>query len=204
VSETSYLKMARLRIFTGGAFGRVAGGAAVGEIGFIKSENDGFGDEERLTAFKRAMTIAYDQGMSEFMIWGSLAGFTKPLDYFPELVRYRDEITQNRPATAKDGGEWHFNVRVLIDNSEWLYREPSPAASTLNMSEQPYLSLVKTLDEGGYSWFYVHENAAQLLGQGQVTFDKTLLLSGAKWRNEEEIAVMLEGVIPGGKPLPWP
>lgn len=45
------------------------GKGGIGEIGFFKGHQDKFGDKEKLVALKRALSIAYDQGFGEFMIW---------------------------------------------------------------------------------------------------------------------------------------
>lgn len=192
VSESSYLRQARLRDSP------VAynGSTGVGETGFFKSSADGFGDAEKLLAFERSMKMAYEQGMDEFQLWGGGFAFADPATYFPKLKAYRDYlITQPRHSSS------HFNVRVLIDNGEWLYTESSPSASALDMSIQPYRNLVKVLDEGGYSWFYTHSNATSL--QNNVTYDTTITFSSAKNKTEQEVSAMLTGIIPDGSEFTW-
>jgi hypothetical protein len=187
ISETSYLRMAELRsspIVYGGAGG-------VGEIGFFKAaDDDTFGDDEKLAAFKRAMSIAYEQGMDEFMIWdqGSYS-FADPETYFPQLKTFRDTLIMQPRASC-------FDVRVLIDNGEWIYTDSSPEQSALDMSNQPYRHLVETLDERGYSWFYLH-----------VCYDATINFSEIKGKSEAEqdifIDERLDSITPSGKRYLW-
>jgi len=187
MSYSSYLRMSRLRS-SPLAYGSAGG---VGEIGFMKTPMDTFGDEEKLFGFKRALSIAYDQGMDEFMLWQSVMSFEDPETYFSQLREFRDSlITQPRLN--------HFNIRVLIDNNEWLWVESN--ASKLNLSIQPYLSLVKVLDEEGYTWFYTHRDAESLQS---VSYDTTLKFSEVKWKTESEIYAMIENITPAGKYYPW-
>lgn len=174
VSETSYLRMSKLRS-SPVAYGCPGG---VGEIGFGNTTTDSFGDDERLAAFERAMSIAYDQGMDEFMIWDNGFGFADPETYFPMLTAFRDElVTQPRSN--------HFDVRILIDNGEWFYTGSPSTESALNMSNQPYKHLVEMLDEGGYTWFYTHSDAVSLQN---ISYNVTINLSE---------------MTPSGKRYPW-
>ena len=187
VSETSYLRMSKLRS-SPLAYG-CAGG--VGEVGFMKAPMDTFGDEEKLAGFERAMSIAYDQGMDEFMIWGSGFSFADTETYFPKLKAYRDDlVTQPRPT--------RFDVRILIDNDEWFYTREGPE-SALNMSEQPYKHLVDVLDTEGCSWFYTHSDAVPLQN---VCYKATITFSEIKGKSEAAQDVLinqrLEGITPSG------
>ncbi len=194
VSNTSYLRMSRLRA-SPLAYG---GPGGVGEIGFFKASDDSFGDEEKLLAFERAMSIAYDQGMDEFMLWGGSFSFKNPEIYFPKLKRFRDNLTM-QPRSD------HFDLRILIDNNEWLYVESNPPSSKLDMEMQPYLNLIKTLDENGYTWFYTHPNAE---GFQSISFNATIKLSEIKGKDESEqnriISERVGNITPSGGYYPWP
>lgn len=192
-SETSYLRMSRLRSSTV-AYG-CAGG--VGEIGFYKAPMDTFSDEEKLAAFERAMSIAYDQGMDEFVMWEGSFSFADPEMYFPKLKAYRDDlVTQPRPTC--------FDVRILIDNGEWFWTESSPQESALNISDQPYKHLVETLDEIGYIWFYTHPDATSLQN---VCYKATINFSEIKGKTEAEqdilVSERLGDISPSGKRYLW-
>ena len=170
----------------------------MGEIGFFKASDDSFGDEEKLLAFERAMSIAYDQGMDEFMLWGGSFSFKNPEIYFPKLKRFRDNLTM-QPRSD------HFDLRILIDNNEWLYVESNPPSSKLDMEIQPYLNLIKTLDENGYTWFYTHPNAE---GFQSISFNATIKLSEIKGKDESEqnriISERVGNITPSGRYYPWP
>ena len=189
ISDTSYLRMSRLR--SSPLVYGCAGG--VGEIGFAKAPRDTFGDEEKLAGFERAMSMAYDQGMDEFMIWdNSGASFADPETYFPMLKAYRDDlVTQPRSSC--------FDVRTLIDNDEWFYTGSPSTESALNMSEQPYKHLVERLDGDGYSWFYTHSDAAPLQN---ACYKATINFSEIKGKSEAEqdmlINERLESITPSG------
>jgi hypothetical protein len=185
ISETSYLRMSRLRS-SPVAYG-CAGG--VGEIGFIKAPMDTFGDEEKLAGFERAMSIAYDQGMDEFMIWDNgVASFADPETYFPMLKAYRDDLVTQPRSNC-------FDVQILIDNDEWFYSGSSATESALDMSKQPYKHLVERLDTEGYSWFYTHSDAVSLQN---VCYKATINFSEIKGKSEAEqdmlINERLEGI----------
>lgn len=193
ISETSYLRMSRLRA-SPIVYGYPGG---IGEIGFMKAVGDTFGDDEKLSGFERAMSIAYDQGMNEFMIWGSATSFADPETYFPMLEAFRDNLILNsRPD--------HFNIRVVIDNAEWLYTSEGPT-SKLDMAFQDYKHLVKTLDEAGYSWFYTHTNAIPLQ---TITYDASISFSEVRDISEAEqdalFATRFAGVTPNGTVYLWP
>jgi hypothetical protein len=188
ISDTSYLRMSRLRS-SPLAYG-CAGG--VGEIGLMKAPMDTFGDEEKLAGFERAMSIAYDQGMDEFMLWQSVMSFEDPKTYFPKLKAFRDDlITQPRSNC--------FDVRIRIDNDEWFYTGSASTESALNMSEQPYKHLAERLDTEGYSWFYSHSDAVALQS---VCYSATINFSEIKGKNETEqdmlINERLESITPSG------
>lgn len=194
ISNTSYLKMSNLRsspLAYGGADG-------LGEIGFMKASNDRFGDEEKLLGFERAMSIAYDQGMDEFMLWEGSFSFKDPEVYFLKLKEFRDNLTK-QPRLS------YFNVRVLIDNYDWLFKSSSSIISKINMSDQPYFYLIKTLDEKGYSWFYTHKDAELIQN---LSFNVTIKLSEIKGKNESEqnkiIFEKLGNITSSGKYYPWP
>ena len=193
VSETSCLKISRLRS-SPVAYG-CAGG--LGEVGFRKAPMDTFGDEEKLAGFERAMSIAYDQGMDEFMIWGGEFSFADPETYFLKLKAYRDDLVIQPRFNC-------FDVRILIDNGEWFYTREGPE-SALNMSNQPYKHLVKTLDENGYTWFYTHPDA---VFSQNVCYKKTINLSEVKYntKTEQDIYInkKLGNIMPSGKKYVWP
>lgn len=194
ISDTSYLRMSLLRsspLVYGGPGG-------VGEIGFFSTPNSTFGDNEKLLAFERAMSIAYDQGMDEFMIWGTGFSFKNPEIYFPKLKEFRDElIKQQRPE--------RFIIRILIDNKDWFYNQGNLPVSKLDMNKQPYYHMVKTLDERGYSWFYTSSNAESIQ---IINFNTTIKLSEIKGKSMQEqdkiISERLKNITPSGKQYPWP
>ncbi len=172
-----------------------AGGA--GEIGFMITKNDTFGDDEKLAGFKRAMSIAYDQGMDEFMLWETGFAFADTETYFPMLKAYRDDlITQPRSNC--------FDVRILIDNNDWFFVESSPSQSALNMSDQPYKHLVKTLDQEGYRWFYTHPDAISLQN---ICYKATINFSEIKGKTETEQDILINerlgSIMPSGKKYLW-
>ena len=193
ISETSYLRMSALRSSP------VACGCAggVGEIGFYKAHMDTFGDDEKLVAFERAMSIAYDQGMGEFMLWGGGFTFEDPEIYFPKLKTFRDTLVMQPRSSC-------FDVRILIDNDEWFYTGSSSTESALDMSEQPYRHLVERLDEDGYSWFYTHSDAAPLQG---ACYKSTINFSEITGKSEAEqdmcINERLGDITPSGTKYAW-
>jgi hypothetical protein len=194
ISETSYLRMSRLRS-SPVAYG-CAGG--VGEVGFAKAPMDTFGDDEKLAAFERAMSIAYEQGMDEFMLWFGGFTFEDPETYFPKLKAFRDTLVMQPRSSC-------FDVRILIDNDEWFYTDSSSTESALNMSEQPYRHLVDTLDTDGYSWFYTHSDAVSLQN---VCYKTTINFSEITGKSETEqdifINERLSDITPSGKRYLWP
>jgi len=215
VSPTSCLRMARLHespLVFGGPGG-------IGEIGFFcRPPKDTFGDEEKLAGFQRAMQIAYEMGMDEFMLWGGGFSFDKPEVYFPKLIAFRDRLLkQPRPAG--------FDVRFLLDTDDPLYVEKPPASSELDMTEkQPFAAAFRFLDERGFVWYYtspeamaVHDaeaSATDLFPEGRQALmpaclgKKTVKLSDLKGKTpleqEQFLADTLRNLKPSGTPLPWP
>lgn len=179
---------------------------ALGEIGFYKGTSDTWRDTERLKAFKRSMAIVYELGCKEFMMWscgGDIekgGGFRNPTTYFPQLKTFRDLlITKTRPAK--------YNVRVLLDNTNWLNVGwyPNCSSPTVIPSNQPYLHLMRKLDEGGYSWFYVHNEAAAYLTN--YPYDRTISTSEILGKNITEQTILIDnrlsGVTANGNYYPW-
>ncbi len=194
ISNSSYLRMSKLRS-TPFSYG---GAGGVGEIGFFQTSNDSFGDDEKLLGFQRAMSIAYDQGMDEFMLWGDSFSFKNPEIYLPKLKEFRDNLTVQPRSNF-------FNVRVLIDNDDGLFIEPNDHSSKLDMDIQPYIYLIKTLDEKGYTWFYTHSNAVVFQ---RISFNSTIKLSEIKGKNEPEqnkiISERIGNIKPSGRSYLWP
>jgi len=195
VSPTSFLCMSAYHS-SPVAYGAPGG---IGEIGFFKRPpKDTFGDEEKLKGFQRAMEIAYQQGMEEFMLWGGGFSFEDTETYFPRLIAFRDELLKlPRPES--------FDLRVILDTGERLYRRIPPHSSKLDLSAQPYLPLVKFLDESGYTWFYTDTKAIPL--QKHVKFKRTIRLSELKGKDAEEMLATvrerLKGIEPSWRPMPW-
>ncbi len=195
ISDTSYLRMSSLRS-SPLAYG---GPGGVGEIGFFHTQKDTFGDNEKLLAFERAMSIAYDQGMDEFMIWGTGFSFKNPEIYFPRLKEFRDSLVkQPRPG--------RFDLMILSDNKDWLYKEGNLPVSKLDMNKQPYYHLVKTLDERGYTWFCIKSSNAESIQS--ISYNATINLSEINGKSVQEqdriISETLKNITPSGKQYPWP
>jgi len=176
-------------------FGGIGG---VGEIGFFSTPLDNFGDDEKLLGFERGLKQAYEQGMDEFMIWGGEFTFDNPTIYFTKLKEFRDALILN-PRQSE------YDVRVMIDNKETLVKEIGQRALTeLNMSEQPYLYLVRYLDHNGYSWFQT-EPSARIMPN--IIYKRTINLSQVKGLNEvqmnQTVSGILSGITPSGAYYPW-
>jgi hypothetical protein len=142
----------------------------IGEIGYFKGIDDTFGDEEKLIAFERAMSIAYDMGYTDFMMWSELFRFADPVTYFPRLKAFRDSL-YNLPTLTR------FNVRVLNDTSGDLIQTapPWPQKLVLDIPNEPYYHLIRHLDEAGYSWVYMV--TPTLESSEPILYDSTILLS---------------------------
>lgn len=195
VSQTSCLRMARFHA-SPIAYG---GPGGIGEIGyFIRPPKDTFGDEERLKAFERAMQIAYEMGMDEFMAWEGTFSFDKPDVFYPRLIAYRDEMLKKpRP----EG----FDVEVVIDTGDPMFVQSPPSASRLDMDKQPFAPAFRFLDGKGYAWFYTTPEAMaiQTVKARAVVRFSDLKGKGAA-EQERFLEETLKGIPPSGTPLPWP
>ncbi|MBM4079393.1 MAG: hypothetical protein FJ278_06810, partial [Planctomycetes bacterium] len=195
VSQTSCLRMAHLHD-SAIAFG---GPCGIGEIGFFhRRPQDAFGDEEKLAGFQRAMTIAYELGMDEYMLWGGGFSFDKLDVYFPKLLAFRDELIKRPRPSGLD-------VCLLLDAGEGMSANVPPASSMLDMSAQPYAAAIRFLDEKGFVWFYASPEAAAI----QTVKPRAVVkLSGLKGKSAAEqvksLTESLRAVKPSGTPLPWP
>lgn len=178
----------------------------VGEIGFFKSSQDNFGDPEKLIAFKRAMTIAYDMGFEEFILWETGFGFENPTVYFPQLVSYSNELLLKPRLTR-------FNVRVLNDLSpsgeiyDGFIKTPYVSFALkyqLDKQQEIYYFLVRYLDEHGYSWYVTTSQAAPY--QSQI-YDTTISLSEITNLSVSEQNILikerLKNIISNGSVLSW-
>jgi hypothetical protein len=205
VSETSYLRMARLHespIVFGGPGG-------IGEIGFFRRPpKDTFGDEERLAGFERAMRIAYELGADEFMLWGGGFSFDNLSEYFPKLIAFRNELIKKPRPSSPGGGSASgggFDVRLVLDTEERIYVDTPPASSELDMSAQPFAPTIRFLDERGFVWFYTKPDAMAIQ---HVEAKATVKLSELKGKNATEqekfLSERLRDIKPSGTPLPWP
>lgn len=170
----------------------------IGEVGFFSRPGEkAFGDEQKLEGFERAMTIAYEMGDEEFLMWSDAFGFGNPERYFPKLVAFRNDLV-SRPRPAR------FDVRLVLGKGDVLYRENRPETSALDLARQPFLALLRYLDEHGYVWYYTTAQAIRLQPDpAAVTID----LSGLEGLAAAEVAILkakLRDVAPSGRPLPWP
>lgn len=172
ISFTSYLNQSSKHRFSPLSLN---GSCGVGETGFYSN----YGDQERIVAFERGLSIAYDSGYDRFMIWGTGFQFKDPSTYFPKLKLFRDSL-YNRPRLTK------FNVRVLNDTtSPGLIQETIPwqTKTLYDPSKELYYNMIKTLDEGGYSWFYTDTKSTSLQ---HVTYDTTINMSNILGKTEQE------------------
>lgn len=197
VSATSFLRMARFHE-SPLVFGKPGG---VGEIGFCGPRpGDGFTDDQKLAGFERAMIIAYEMGLEEFMLWGGGFGFKNLPVYYAKLVAFRDRLVR-RPRPAA------FDVRLVLDTGDYLYLRQPPAnkSSALDLAVQPFLPALRYLDSRGYVWFYTTPRAMRIQDRGAQV---TLRLSELKGRPAAaQLSLLnqrLQGVAPSASPLPWP
>ncbi|MEW6358682.1 MAG: hypothetical protein AB1696_20270 [Planctomycetota bacterium] len=195
VSQTSCLRMAAFH-----ASPLVFGGpGGYGEVGFfVRKASDKFGDPERTEGFKRVMIIAHEMGMDEYSLWGGTFSFDDLETYYPKLLAFRDELMRKpRP----DG----FDVRVVLDPEEPMFRSIPPNSSKLDMTKQPFAPVFRYLDGKGYVWFYTTEEAMAIPTVGARA---TIRLSEFKEKGAAEqeamLAERLKDVKPSGTPLPWP
>jgi hypothetical protein len=189
ISQTSFLRMARLRM-SPNVFGWPGG---IGEIGFfIRKPGDPFGDEERLRGFERAMTIAYELGQTDFCCWSDSFSFSDPATYYPKLAVFRDELVkQPRPA--------RLDVRMLLDTGDPLFVESNQSA--LDLAKQPLLPAIRWLDEHGYVWYYSSPEAVPYEAESAVAEVKSSELVGRD--AAQVLSQKLAGVKPSGTELLW-
>lgn len=193
VSFTSYFSISANLHYSPLAFNGLCG---VGEIGFWGN----YTDNERLIAFERALSIAYDMGYNRFCVWGTGFDFKDKATYFPKLKQFRDSL-YNRPRISI------FNIRVLNDiNTSRLIQEETiwTQKRILYPEKEPYFNLIKQLDEGGYSWFYTDFVSTSLQ---PVKYDATILLSKINGKTEAEqntyISSILSTVTSVNRPKDW-
>lgn len=198
VSPTSITADLRLASFHESplVFGAPGG---IGEVGFFSLPGQkGFGDRQKLLGFERAMTIAYEMGDDEFLMWSGAFGFADPSVYFPKLVAFRNRLV-GRPRPAR------FDVRLVMGSGTALYRENRPQTSGLDLRDQPVLAALRYLDEHGYVWYYTTSQAMQIQHASAAA---TIDLSELKGKSAEAQAAFLRAklrnVAPSGLPLPWP
>lgn len=197
ISYTSYMYMAYL-LRVSPLMNMKPGG--IGEIGFNKGILDSFGDEEKLIAFERAMSIAYDMGYTEFDMWSENFRFTYPQSYFPRLKSFRDSLL-TRPRLTR------FNVRVLNDTDKALVQTMPPWSQklSLDIQNEPYYHLIRYLDEAGYSWIYTDSYAIESI-QPQI-YDSTIRLSEIYGKTEADqdsiIADRLRNVVCANRIKTW-
>ncbi len=169
----------------------------IGEIGFYGT--DPAKDIEKLIAFERALSMAYDSGYERFMIWNDSFGPTNSALY-SQLKAFRDSLYYRSRLTR-------FNVRVLNDTTESLIQEYIPGGTTykLDPSKEKYAYLVKYLDEMGYSWY--HTTSEAILLQPFTNYDTTINLSDISDKTEAEQNILLEtvlsGIFPTGRIKTW-
>ena len=164
----------------------------VGEIGFRAAQGASFGDEERLLAFQRTLTLTYDIGLLEFVIWGESWTFSDPATYFPRLLAFRNELTR-RP--RRPG----FDLCLVNDTNANFGHPPYTKA------RKPDLSAVfRWLEERGYKSFLTTPVAlAKQKGEYKASVKFSQL---TKLKLAEQVALLrkaLEGVTPTGVVLPW-
>lgn len=189
ISQTSFLRMARLRM-SPNVFGWPGG---IGEIGFfIRKPGDPFGDEERLRGFERALTIAYELGQTDFCCWSDSFSFSDPATYYPKLAAFRDELVkQPRPA--------RLDVRMLLDTGAPLFVESNQSA--LDLAKQPLLPAIRWLDEHGYVWYCSSPEAVPYEAESAVAEVKSSELVGRD--AAQVLSQKLADVKPSGTELPW-
>ncbi len=197
LSETSYFMMDYLLRASPLMLGKSGG---VGEIGFLKGSLDTFGDEEKLRAFERALSIAYDIGFTEVIMWSENFQFADPISFFPRLKAFRDMLL-TRPRLTR------FNVRVLNDTTGALIQTMPAWDSTLvlDIPNEPYYHLIRFLDESGCSWVYVDSTDAELLQPN--IYDTTIRLSEIQGKTfaEQNLLIVnrLQNVICAGRSKTW-
>lgn len=176
---------------------------SLGEIGYWKGTINTWGDAERLKALRRSLAIAHELGCKEFMMWSCGGGkpgiFANPTTYFPQLKTFRDTLASRPRLTI-------YNVRVLVDNTTWLNVGWYPTCSAPTIpSNQPYMHLMKTLDERGASWFFVHPYTAQYIPNYK--YDRTIRTSEIYGKTTSEQTTLinnrLSNVILNGNYYPW-
>jgi hypothetical protein len=185
LSYTSYMYMAYLMRVSSLMIG-LGKKCGIGEIGFFKGIDDTFGDEEKLRGFERAMSIAYDMGYTDFMMWSDLFRFADPVAYFPRLKAFRDSLL-NRPRLNR------FNVRVLNDTTPWTpliqTNPPFEQKLILDIPNEPYYHLIRHLDEAGYSWIYMM--TPNIESAEPILYDSTIRLSEISGKTEAEQDILI-------------
>lgn len=130
---------------------------------------------------------------------GGRIGIEDPGIYFSKLKEFRDCLMIKPRLTM-------FNVRILSDNGDKLIlRRPTEASPEIYMSHEPYYHLVRTLDERGYSWYFIYPSDAIVLQRP--IYDATINLSDIEGKDIREqddfIQKKLKNVKPIGTVYPW-
>lgn len=194
ISYTSYMTMS-VRFRHSPLIFNSPGG--IGEIGLFSSTAI---DEHKLIALERSMSIAYDNGYTEFQIWEGSFSFSQPQLYIPRLLSFRNSLLKRSRLSR-------FNVRILNDVvGDGLIQHPTlwNVPYFIDVNNEQYYNLIRKLDELGYSWFYTITKADPL--QPQI-YDTTITLSEIKGQTVAAqnilITTRLQNIISAGRIKTW-
>jgi len=189
LSRASFANMEAFRYYASSVLG---GPNGLGEIGFRATAGASFGDAERLLAFERVMTLAYDIGLVEYVIWGESWTFGDPATYFPRLLAFRDVLTR-RPQRRT------FDLRLVNDGNVSFAHPPYTKVAAPDLSD-----IFRWLEERGYKFHLAMPAAVPLLkGEFQVSLKLSELAAVPRGQRAVALQEALGGVTPTGVVLPW-
>ena len=189
LSASSFTNMVAFRYYASEAQG---GPNGVGEIGFRAAAGAKFGDAERLLAFERCLTLAYDVGLLEYVIWGESWTFSDPATYFPRLAAFRDLLMRQ----PRHSG---FDLRLVHDPKASFAHPPYSREIELDLSP-----VFRWLEERGVRFFLTTPAADPLQkAEAKASVKISDLL---KFEGDQQFAFLykaLAGIEPTGVVLPW-
>lgn len=190
VAAASFNNMQAIRYYSS----QVQGGPnGLGEVGFRAPPGADFGDEERLLGFERCMSLAYDVGLVEYVIWAEAWSFSHPAGYFPLLHAFRDALVREprRP---------EFDLRLVNSHGVNFQHHHSG-----RKPHEDFAPLFQWLE--GHGWkFFLTTPAAMPLQKGAfgVSFDLAALTGMPGADRVSVVSRALAGRSPTGLVLPWP
>jgi len=189
LSTSSFNNLEAFRYYSS----EVQGGPnGVGELGFRATAQADFGDEERLLAFQRGMTLTYDIGLLEFVIWGESWTFTNAAAYFPILVAFRNRLTKRPRHPA-------FDLRLVNDTNANFAHPP------YTKERKPDLSpIFRWLEVRGYKFFLTTPAAMpKQKGKYRASLNLSELMKLKPAQRIPRLHKALAGLAPTGVVLPW-